>query len=336
MIEIIAFLVPVFASFFVTLLIIPVWIKRARNCNLVGKDVHKIDKRKVSEAGGVTVLAGFLFGTLIFVAISTFFFNSTMNFIEIMATLVVMLSVALIGLIDDILGWKVGLSKKLRMVLVAFASIPLIAINAGRSIVALPFIGPTDIGLVYPLLLIPIGIVGASTTFNFLAGYNGQEAGQGILILSALAIVAYFTGSLWLSVIALVMIFSLLAFLIFNFYPSRILPGDSLTYMVGALIAVMAILGNFERIATFFFIPYILEIFLKARGKLEKESFANVKKDGSLELRYKKIYSLNHLMILVLKKAKIKTTEKRVVYSMWVFQLIFILLGFLIFKGGIF
>ncbi|HIF03136.1 MAG TPA: glycosyl transferase family 4, partial [Nitrospinaceae bacterium] len=33
---------------------------------------------------------------------------------------------------------------------------------------------------------IPLGIVGAATTFNFLAGFNGLETGQGILIFSGL------------------------------------------------------------------------------------------------------------------------------------------------------
>jgi hypothetical protein len=32
------------------------------------------------------------------------------------------------------------------------------------------------------------------------------------------------------------------------------------------LIACMAILGNFEKIAVFVFIPYIIETFLKLRG----------------------------------------------------------------------
>ena len=91
----------------------------------------------------------------------------------------------------------------------------------------------------------------------------------------------------------------------YNKYPAKIFPGDVLTYSIGALIAIMAILGNFERIAIFFFIPYIFETFLKLRGKLEKYSFASPKEDGSLELAYDKIYSLNHFAIWFLKKFKI-------------------------------
>ncbi|MDP2841599.1 MAG: hypothetical protein Q8O17_04910 [Candidatus Methanoperedens sp.] len=43
---------------------------------------------------------------------------------------------------------------------------------------AFPFLGTLDIGLLYPLLIIPIGMIGASNAFNMLAGYNGLEAGM--------------------------------------------------------------------------------------------------------------------------------------------------------------
>ena len=209
-------------------------------------------------------------------------------------------------------------------------------INAGESEVMVPFLGLVDLGVFYPLILIPLGIVGATTTFNFLAGYNGLEAGLGAIVLSAVAFVAYFTNQSWISVICVLMVASLLAFLLYNYAPAKILPGDSLTYLTGGLIAIVAILGSFEKIALFFFIPFIIEVFLKLRGHLVKESFSIPKKDGSLELRYEKIYSLTHLSIFLMKKLHIKPTEKKVVISIWMFQLVIILLGFIIFKKGIF
>jgi UDP-N-acetylglucosamine--dolichyl-phosphate N-acetylglucosaminephosphotransferase len=195
-----------------------------------------------------------------------------------------------------------------------------------------------SIGLLYPLIIIPIGIIGASTTFNFLAGYNGLEAGQGILIISALSLVSYFTGTTWLALIGLCMVLSLLAFWIFNKYPAKVFPGDVLTYPVGGLIAILAILGNFEKIAIFFFIPYIFEVILKSRGKLTKQSFGKPNKDGSLEMLYDKIYGLEHLAIFLLKKLKRdgKVYEKDVVIAIHAFQIVIILLGFIIFRNSIF
>lgn len=321
-------LATIFISFFCTLFVIPFWIRKAHQENLIGKDMHKQNKNKVAEGGGVSVMFGFSIGVLLYLAINTFYFKRSEFLVSIFAILTTLFIATVLGSIDDLLGWKRGLSKSMRIVMMLFAAIPLMAINAGESTLM-----GIDFGLVFPLFLIPLGIVGAATTFNFLAGYNGLEASQGILILGALSIVTFLTGNSWLSIIALCMVAALIAFYIFNKYPAKIFPGDTLTYPIGALIAAIAILGNIEKIAVFFFIPYILETILKLRGRLRKESFAKLNKDGSLEMPYEKIYGLEHLAIKILKKIKPskKVYETDVVYLINGFQLIIILLGFWIF-----
>ncbi len=328
-------LIPILASFLITLFLTPLWIKKSCLYGFVGKDMNKYQEVKVSEGGGIVAVAGFILGILLYVAIKQFFFNSDANLIEIFVLTTSLLILAMIGIIDGSLGWKVGLRRRFRIALCLFAAVPLMVINAGQSTISLPIIGVINLGLLYPLILIPIGIVATSTTFNFLAGFNGLEAGQGIIIISSLSFVAYLTGNLWLAVTGLIVVSSLLAFLFYNFYPSKIFPGDVLTYPIGGLITIMAILGNFERVALFFFIPCIIEVCLKFRGGLIKQSFGKPNKDGTLDIPYNKIYSLNHLAILILKKMGVKATEKRVVYSIWVFQTIIIVLGLLIFKKGI-
>ncbi len=327
---------PIIASFLVTLFFLPSWISRAKNAGLVGKDMNKPSGEKVAEAGGVIVIAGFVLGALLYVAIKTFYYNSYNNVIEIFALLTLVTITAFVGMIDDILGWKIGLGKRVRLFLVFFAAIPLMVINAGESIISIPLFNGLNLGILYPLIIIPLGIIGASTTFNFLAGYNGLEARQGILLFSALALAAFFTGSTWLSLILLCMIFSLIAFLLFNSYPARVFPGDTMTYSIGALNAAAAILGNLERFAVFIFIPNIIEVFLKLRGKLKMESFARPQNDGSLNLQYEKIYGLEHLAIFIMKKFKHKVYEKDVVNLINLFQIIIIILAFIIFKDGIF
>jgi len=176
------------------------------------------------------------------------------------------------------------------------------------------------------LFFIPLAVVGTSTTYNFLAGFNGLETGQGILILSFLSFVSYVTGSAWLAIVGLCMVGALIGFWIFNRFPAQVIPGDMLTYGVGALIAGMAILGNFEKVAFVIFIPYILEVFLKLRGGLKKHSFGIPTKDGRLKMPYDKIYGLEHLAIKILGRG---ATEKKVVYLIHAFQILFILIGFL-------
>jgi UDP-N-acetylglucosamine--dolichyl-phosphate N-acetylglucosaminephosphotransferase len=321
-------LVPLFLGFLVAFFSLPFWIKRAKGVGLSGKDMHKTGKEEVAEAGGVCVIMGFIIGLLSYIAIKTFYFKSYEEIMEIYALLSVVLIVAFVGFTDDILGWKIGLNRTLRIIFLIFASLPLVVINAGQTAIG------SNLELIYPVLLIIVGIVGTSSTFNFVAGYNGLEASQGIIILSSLSFVTYLTGNRWLSVISLVMVASLIAFYIFNKHPAKTFPGDILTYPIGAMIAIIAVLGNIEKIAIFFFIPYIIETILKLRGKLKKESFAKVNADGSLEMPYSKVYGLEHAAIWILKRIKPskKVYEKDVVFLINAFQVLVIIISFVIFK----
>ncbi len=309
-------------SFIFTFSLTPSWIRRAKRAGLVGKDIHKIDKTEVAEAGGITVLTGFLLGILIYVAISTFYFHNTERSLQIMAALSSILIIAIIGLIDDILGWKMGIRQIHKPLLTLMAAIPIIVINVGESAMFVPFIGVVEFGWIYPLVFVPFAIVGASNGFNMIEGYNGLGTGMGIIILSTLGYLAWKTGFQWVAILAFTMVFALMAFLYFNKYPARLFPGDILTYSVGALIAIVAILGDLEKTALILFIPYFIEFILKARGLMQKESFATLLEDGSLEKPYKKLYGIEHLTISVLKKMKGKVYEKDVVYSIWIVELI--------------
>lgn len=319
-------LIPIITGFLLTLFSLPIWIKRAKKGGLVGKDMQKLDKREVAEGGGISVLFGFVGGVLIYIAVKTFVLKDLENTIQIFAMLTSLLIVGFVGFVDDILGWKIGLNKNIRILFLIFASIPLIVINAGHSEMM-----NIEFGLFYPLLLIPLGIVGASATFNFIAGYNGLESSQGIIILSALSFLLWNIGYSWLALIGLVFVCGLFAFYLFNKYPARVFPGDVLTYPTGAMIAIMAILGNVEKIAIFFFIPYIIETGLKLRGGLKKESFAKLNERGTLEIPYEKFYGLEHIAVYLLKKYKGEATEKEVVYLINLFQIVIILVGFLLF-----
>ena len=329
----------VLISLILTIIVLPKWIKK---CNIVGllwEDMNKYDKPKnVAASGGIVVTMAFVIGVLVYIAIRTFIIKDSDGITtQIFALLSVVLILAIVGLVDDLLGWKHGgLSKRMRIFLALVASIPLVVINAGDSFVTLPFFGTINAGLLYTLIIIPLGVAGATTTYNFLAGFNGLETGQGIIIISFLSLVSYLTGNPWLSVIGACMVASLIIFYFYNKYPAKVFPGDILTYSIGALIAGMAILGNFERIALFVFIPYFIEISLKLKGKLKKQSFGIPKEDGSLELAYDKIYGLTHLSIFILKKFKKKVYEKDVVYFIFSFQIIICLVALIIFKEALF
>src|SRR3989344_6313251 len=322
-------LAPFLISILIVFLLMKPWIHKAKSIGLVWDNMNRLKADKFAGSGGLIVLLAFIISSLTYVAYRVFLLESTQgHLVEIFAILITVIFMGFIGFIDDLFGWQHGgLSINSRMLLVLFGAIPLIAINAGKSIINFPLLGGVDIGLFYPLLFIPLGVLATTTTFNMLAGFNGLEAGQGIILLSGLALVAYLTGNPWISVTGLCMIVALIAFLKYNWFPAKVLPGDVITYAIGGLIAAVTIAGNFEKIAIFFYLPYILEVILKSRGRLKKQSFGKPNSDGSLDLPYDRLYSLNHVAIKLMKRLNVKPTEKRAVLIIWSFQIIVILIG---------
>ncbi|MBI5390613.1 glycosyl transferase family 4 [Candidatus Woesearchaeota archaeon] len=302
-------------SFLVAHILLPFWIKRAKQAGLVGKDVHKQDHREIPEMGGICAMVGFLAGALAYIAIRTFGFHEIATNYPIMAIVATILIATLIGMVDDLLGWKIGIKQWQKPLLTIGAALPFMVANFGESTMVIPLLGEIHFGILYPLLIIPIGIVGAANGFNMIAGYNGLEAGMGIIICATLGIVALLSGSGWVAVLCLCMVFALIPLYSYNHYPAKVFSGNTLTYPLGAFIAAIAIVGNMERVAVILFIPYFIELILKLRGKFKKESFAKVKSDGTLGLRYPAFYGIEHIMVWFLGKIMRKVTERRVVYS---------------------
>jgi len=327
-------------SLIATALALPYWIKKCKIIGLLWEDMNKyLHPKNVAGSGGIVVVFAFIFGLLTYIALQTFFLNETgLIRLQIFALISTILILGLVGLVDDLLGWKHGgLSPRFRVFLALIASIPLVVINVGEHTMSFPLIGQINLGWIYPVILVPLAIAGTTTTYNFLAGFNGLEAGQGIIILSFLSFIAYITGSPWLTIVGLTMVASLIVFYAYNRYPAKVFPGDILTYSVGALIGIMAILGNFEKIALFVFIPYLFETILKAgRGKLKKYSFGIPNKDNSLRLPYEKVYGLTHFAILILNKFKKKVYEKDVVHFIFAIQIILCLLSLILFRSYLF
>jgi len=284
-------------SFFTTMFLIQLWIRAAKKFNLVGKDLNKFGGPAVPEAGGLPVMFGMLAGILIYIFFKTFLIKTETHTLVLFAVMMSFILAGFLGFIDDILGWKQGLKQWQKPFLTLPIAIPLMVIDAGHHTIGVPYFGLVNLGIIYPLLIIPFGIIGAANGFNMLAGLNGLEAGMGAIILSTMGFVAFVTGKPWLALIAFCAVSALLAFLLFNKYPSKIFPGDSLTYSIGALIAILAILGDMERIGLFLFAPYFVELILKARYKFRFESTANTpQKDGTL-LAPEKTGSLVHIFV---------------------------------------
>ena len=318
-------------AFFSTLFLTKAWIKISKKSGLTGKDMNKRNGQEIAESGGMTFILGASFAILFYIFFKTFVFQTASNIVEALALLSTIFMAGLIGFVDDILGWKKGLKQWQKPLLTIPIAIPLMSLKIGYSIINVPFIGAIDLGIIFPLLFVPVGIVGAANGFNMLAGYNGLEAGMGAIILTTLALLSLVNGNIWLFLLSISSVAALLGFLVYNKYPAKVFPGDTLTYSVGALIATVAILGNLEKASLFLFLPYFLTFVLKARGRFKPESFARVNSDGSLSMPYKKIYDVTHLSIFLLSKVKRKVYEKDILKLILGTEVILALVALLIF-----
>lgn len=319
--EYILFLIFIVA-FICTFIATKLWIHVAHKEKILVKDMNKPQHPLVPASGGIAVIAGFVAGVLFYIGISTFYFKRTINLIEIFALLSTVLIISFIGILDDLVsGWKRGFKQWHKPLLTLPAALPLMVINAGQTSMMLPLLGLIDVGILYPLLFIPIGIVGASQGFNMLAGLNGLETGMASIILFTLGYLSWQLGNPWLAIIAITMVAALIAFLIFNRYPSKVFTGDVLLYPLGALIACIAILGNIERAALILFIPYFLEFIIKAKHKFKSECFLIPQEDGSLEPSGE-YGSITHVIGAIIKKFKRKVYELDIVLVLIIFELI--------------
>ncbi len=321
---------PLLVSFFTVLLVIPYWIKRAYEHNLVGRDMHK-HGAEIPELGGLIVIFGGLLGIFTYLGIKIFIFKWNDGTAFVFASISSVLIAMIIGMVDDILGWKIGLRQYQKVLLSFLIPMPLVAVKVGVSVINLPYFGAIDAGYLYPFVMIPFGVVAASNAFNMIAGYNGLESGLGIIILSTLGFILMKTGNSWVALLAFCMVAALLAFFIYNKYPASIFPGDTLTFSVGAFIAMVAIMGNAEKFAVILMIPYLFEFILKARSLMQKESFAKLNDDGSLDVPHKKFYGLEHIAIALIKRIKGKAYEEDVVFVLLGFQLIFVVIALYVF-----
>jgi len=275
-------------SFAATFLATPWFIPKLKKAGLVGRDVNKEDKPHIPNIGGFAVVFGLACGVLLAIALSTFFgvFDGGFRLAIILAAFSTVLLMALVGVFDDLFS----MHQAVKAAIPIFAALPLIAINANSSNTSMliPFIGSVDFGLFYTLLLIPIGITGASNVTNMLAGFNGLEAGMGSVACLSLGLIALFLGRTESAIILFAMLGALLAFLYYNWFPAKVFIGDVGTLTIGAVLASSVIIGNYEMAGVVVIIPYAMDFLIKASNGFPSSNWWGEYQNGLLYFRGKR------------------------------------------------
>ena len=325
-------------SFAVSYLAIPYFNRFMHASGIVGSDIMKKEKKPVADMGGPGVISGFILGVFFFIGLESFTPQGLSGLGYILAALCTVLIITLIGIFDTLTVLfrrregrgeferykKIGIPRWLYFLIPIPAAVPLAAVNAGVSKLSLPLIGRVDFGIFYPLVLIPLAILCCSNATNFLAGFNGLEAGVGAVLHLSIGIYAYQQGQLNAAMVALCFGFALLAFLRYNWYPAKVFPGD-LNYTIGAVYASVTIIGNMEKFAILCFIPYMIEAVLKAASRFEAESYGILSETGVVKPRGDSIRGLTHLVMSLG-----DFTESQVTMIIICFEIVVCLVSFLV------
>jgi UDP-N-acetylglucosamine--dolichyl-phosphate N-acetylglucosaminephosphotransferase len=249
----------------VTFLTTPILIKKLKKHKITGPDVHKHGKPQIAEMGGLAVILGFT--TAVIAALPLLPYGTTNpDLPPIIAATSTVLLTALVGVYDDLKN----LRQLHKVCLLLLCASPLIWVFRNQTSIHIPFIGNITIGILYPLIFIPLAISIAGNLTNMLAGFNGLEAGVGSIALATITITALIFGETSATIITLPMLIALAAFLKYNWYPAKVFPGDVGTLTLGVTIASAAILGGIEILCTLTLIPHILDFFIKLIGALRR------------------------------------------------------------------
>ena len=254
------FMVSFFVSFAGFLIMIP----RFKEGGIVGRNRNSLEQEEIAEMGGLVIVAGFSAGIILLISLKTFFdFFPLVSLTSILAAFSTVMIVSLIGIFDDL----VSMPQQVKAFMPVFAALPLIVIEEGSSFMKFPFLGDVNFGLLYTLVIIPLEVTIAANAVNMLAGFNGLEVGMGVIAIGVLAMIAYLVGKMTVLVILLAALGALLAALHYNWFPAKVLVGDVGTLTIGAVIAGIVIIGNFEMAGGVIIIPYVVDFIIKAKNR---------------------------------------------------------------------
>ncbi|GAB7363695.1 hypothetical protein MBLNU230_g4263t1 [Neophaeotheca triangularis] len=190
-------------------------------------------------------------------------------------------TVIILGILDD----SFDMRWRHKFFIPAFASLPMLGlyfVDFGVTHVVVPvplrpYLGQlVDLGWLYYIYMSAISIF-CPNSINILAGVNGIEVGQSLVIAclialnDALYLLPYVhqphpaaDSHLFSLYLLLPFIGVSLALLKHNWFPARVFVGDTYCYFAGMVFAVVGILGHFSKTLLLLFIPQIFNFIYSA------------------------------------------------------------------------
>jgi UDP-N-acetylglucosamine--dolichyl-phosphate N-acetylglucosaminephosphotransferase len=240
---------------------------------ITGVDVHKVDRPVRAEMGGLAVLLSVSLGSAILMAFDG---DRSLLFLSGVGTVSL---VGLVGVADD----KLELRQRDKAVLIAVASFLLSFSLAGSDSIYFPVIGSVSFGVLFPLFVVPIAVTTSANFSNMLAGFNGLEAGIAAISVGVMTFLSAATGSPDGAILGVILLVAYVGFLLLNWYPAKIFPGDTGTLMFGAGVAAIGLIAHLEIAAIILCMPAALDFALKLTSKHpfgQRRVFGNTRVNG--------------------------------------------------------
>ena len=222
-------------------------------------DSRKLKQSRLVRIGGIAIISGFYSSIFFIWALNNFTINSFYNPSLFVIVAFSSLVLFLLGLFDDIKS----LSPFVRL-FIQFTIATVIAtsgINIKEINLAWMNIDTIYLPKILSNLLTSFWIVGLINAINWLDGIDGLASGITGFASLGLAIISYQNGQLLVPIIAASISGCSFGFLRFNFYPAKMLMGDSGSYFLGFSLAIISIISTSIEVNPIgLFIPFLLLI----------------------------------------------------------------------------
>lgn len=247
--------------------------KQIRENTTDGKIAHLFHALHSKKTGTPTMGGILIWGTVLIVILISralsylgIFEHSLLNRKETYLPIFTLITVALLGALDDYLNIRGNGNTKGMAVKPKFFWLTLFAtlggwwfhFKLGYDQIHLPGIGDFFIGFWYIPLFILV-IVSTANAVNITDGLDGLAGGLAIIAFISFAAIAYIKGLFILSALCAVIAGATLAFLWFNIPPAKFYMGDTGALALGATLGVIAMLTDSVIILPFIGFIFVIE-----------------------------------------------------------------------------
>lgn len=239
----------ILASFTIPVIALPFFIKYLKKHNVgqkirqEGPNLHQHKMGTPTMGGAIVIL------TLIIIVLLLVPYNK-----YVLWSLIITIGFGLIGLVDDLIKHlkkrSLGLLTMQKLFLqIGFALIVAYCVQQSTDLgteIYLPFIkNSIDLGIMFVPFIVLV-MISSVNAVNLTDGLDGLAGGLIIISMFSFALIAYIQNVLPMSLFALIVAFTSLGFLIYNFYPAQIFLGDVGSLALGGALASVVIFTKTE------------------------------------------------------------------------------------------